>query len=72
MPRCAHLDTERLSLVGSRNHTAIIVRQNDNRLPSKLGLEHPFARRIEVVAVNKGETIGHSILTAWQMTPQIS
>ena len=64
----AHLDAERLGLVGSRHRAAIVVAQYDDRLPVQLRTENPFAGGEEIVAVGKaymdnyaeayGETMG--------------
>lgn len=52
--RIAHLDAERLGLVGPGHRAAVVVTQHDDRLPVQLRTENPFARGEEIVAVGKG------------------
>ena len=74
MPRCSHLYPERLSLIGSCYNASIVVGQHDDGFTPQLRLEHPLARRIEVVAVdqrNRGRH-GYSMRIACLTTPHTS
>ena len=50
-----HLDSEPLGLIRPRNHTPVVVRQDDDRPPVEIGPERPFTGDEEVVAI--GETV---------------
>jgi len=53
--RDPHPNTERFGFVGSSHDTTIIVGEDHDRFVSKLRLEDPFTRDIEVVAINEGK-----------------
>ena len=74
VPGCAHLDAERLGLVRAGDDAAIVVGQHHDGLAPQLRLEHPLARRIEVVAVDQRERDrhGYSMRIACLTTPQTS
>lgn len=50
----AHLDAERLRLVGTGHRAAVVVGQHDDRFPVQVRTENPFARSEEIVAVGQG------------------
>src|SRR5690606_38164953 len=54
-PRGCHADTQRFCLITAGNHTAVIVRQHNNRFIPQLGTEQPFAGNVEIITVNEGE-----------------
>ena len=49
--RIAHLDAERLGLVGPGYRAAVVVAEHDDRPPVQLRTEDPLARGEEIVAV---------------------
>ena len=53
--RVAHLEAERLGLVAPGDHAAVIVGKHDDGPSAQARSEHPFARRIEVIAIDQGE-----------------
>lgn len=56
-----HLDAQPLGLVGAGDDAAVVVGERHHRLPLKLGVEHPFAGDVEVVAVDQGKDGGHGL-----------
>jgi len=50
-PGYAHGHPQRFDFSATGNHTAIVVGQNNYRLPLQFGLEDPFAGDVEVVPV---------------------
>ena len=40
--RVAHLQPELLGLLRARNHTSVVIAQNNDRLAHELGMEHPL------------------------------
>ena len=50
----AHLDAERLGLVGPGHRASVVVGEHDDRPPVQLRTEDPFARGEEIVTVGKG------------------
>jgi hypothetical protein len=43
----------------ARNGTTIVIREHDDRLAFKIGLEHTLAGDIEVVAIDEPEDFFH-------------
>lgn len=61
VPRRTHSDAERLRFVRARNDTTIVVREYDNGPAPEVRLKQPLARRVEVVAVDKGDGRRHPL-----------
>ena len=54
-PRLAHAYAQRLGLVRTRHHTAVVVRQHHQRHGFQVWAKQPFAGHIKVVAVHQGQ-----------------
>ena len=50
-----HLDADPFRFVRPRNHTTVIVREDNDRPPVEVGSEHPLAGDKEVVAIGETE-----------------
>lgn len=53
--RHPHADAQRLGLVRSGHHAAVVVRQHHHRPSLEPGVEHPLTGDVKVVAVDQGK-----------------
>ena len=51
----AHLDAQCLALFAARNDAAVVVAEDNHGLVPQIGMEHPLARTVEIVAVGQSE-----------------
>ena len=52
--RASHLDAQRFGFVAAGNDATIVIAQNHDGLVAEVGVEHPFARSIKIIAVDDG------------------
>ena len=53
--RMPHLDAEPFRLIRTRNHTSVIVGEDNDGFPVEVGSEHPLTGDEEVVAIGESE-----------------
>jgi hypothetical protein len=59
MPGRAHGNAERFCLVAARDHAAVVVRENHDRLAPEIRLKETLARCVEIIAIHQCERSGH-------------
>ncbi|CEJ87922.1 hypothetical protein HYPGJ_31467 [Hyphomicrobium sp. GJ21] len=71
VPGFTHLDAKGFRFVAARYHAAVVVTEDDQSDLLQFWLKQPFAAGVEIVAVNKGDGVGHAnIRMLFLMTPQ--
>ena len=58
-----HFDPELLGFFTARDHTSIVIAEYDERTADQSRIKYPFARGVEIIAINESE-----VHRGWWMT----
>ena len=61
--RRPHFDTQLLGFLTARDHASIVIAEYDERTPDQARIKYPFARGVEIIAINE-----RKVHRGWWMT----